>query len=166
MQVRDQILKINDAIPVGQINKEYFTQNQEAKLGSTDTYSDYSKAPSAAHEVLKRLARSGPYYKRNRAQLCSFFAKGTCTRGDECPFRHEMPDEDASLADQNIKDRFHGTNDPVARKMLQHLANPTAKPLPPSDTTIKTLFVSNLADSVTEGDLRCEFEHFCAVFIG
>lgn len=154
VQVRDQILQIKDAIPTETINKEYFTQNAEGKLGATDTFTDYSKAPSAAHEVLKRLARSAPYYKRNRAHLCSFFAKGQCTRGDECPFRHELPDEDPALASQNIKDRFHGVNDPVALKMLQHLSNPTAKPLPPSDPTIKTLFINGLNDSVTEADLR------------
>lgn len=38
------------------------------------------------------------------AKVCSFFAKGACTRGAECPYRHEMPTT-GELADQNIKDR-------------------------------------------------------------
>lgn len=37
--------------------------------------------------MLKKLARTEPYYKRNRPHICSFFVKGTCTRGDECPYR-------------------------------------------------------------------------------
>ena len=54
------------------------------------------------------------YYKRNAPHICSFFVKGECNRGNECPFRHEMP-EGGELADQNIKDRFNGENDPVPR---------------------------------------------------
>lgn len=42
---------------------------------------------SAGKEMLKQLARSDPYYKRNRPKVCSFFVKGECTRGDECPYR-------------------------------------------------------------------------------
>ena len=33
------------------------------------------------------------------------------------PIRHEMP-VTGELANQNIKDRFHGSNDPVAKKMM------------------------------------------------
>ena len=36
--------------------------------------------------------------------MCSFFVKGTCNRGSECPYRHEMP-LDNELAKQNMKDR-------------------------------------------------------------
>lgn len=33
--------------------------------------------------------------------------------------RHEKPDEEkGDLAHQNIKDRYYGVNDPVAKKML------------------------------------------------
>eukprot|EP00983_Pelagomonas_calceolata_P014109 450914-Pelagomonas_calceolata.AAC.1 len=42
--------------------------------------------------------------QRNMARVCSFFAKGTCTRGAECPYRHEMPTT-GELSEQNIKDR-------------------------------------------------------------
>ena len=49
--------------------------------------------------------------------MCSFFAKGKCNRGAECPYRHEMPST-GELADQNIRDRYYGVNDPVAKKLL------------------------------------------------
>ncbi len=42
---------------------------------------------STGKEILKGLARSDPFYKRNRPHICSFFVKGECTRGAECPFR-------------------------------------------------------------------------------
>jgi pre-mRNA-splicing factor RBM22/SLT11 len=65
---------------------------------------NFGKADSAGKELLKRLARSDPYYKHNRPHLCSFYAKGSCNRGDECPYRHELPN-DGPLARQSIQDR-------------------------------------------------------------
>lgn len=44
-------------------------------------------ASSTGKEILKGLARNDPFYKRNRPHVCSFFVKGECTRGAECPFR-------------------------------------------------------------------------------
>ena len=84
------------------------------------------------------MARKEPYYQRNKPHICSFYVKGECKRGDECPFRllsiqvilfpnfskfiisirHELPVENG-LAHQNIKDRFYGHNDPVAKKMCK-----------------------------------------------
>jgi hypothetical protein len=32
-----------------------------------------------------------PLLQRNRAKICSFFVKGACNRGAQCPYRHEMP---------------------------------------------------------------------------
>lgn len=43
------------------------------------------------NEMLMRLRRTEPYYARNRARICTFFVRGECKRGAECPYRHEMP---------------------------------------------------------------------------
>ena len=48
---------------------------------------DSGKSQSAGKEMLKQLARTDPYYKRNRPKVCSFFIKGECSRGTECPYR-------------------------------------------------------------------------------
>ena len=77
--------------------------------------------------------------QRNRAPICSFFVKGECKRGAECPYRHEMPTT-GDLANQNIKDRYFGVNDPVANKMLNRVDN-LPKLEPPEDPSITTLFV-------------------------
>lgn len=65
--------------------------------------------------------------------MCSFFAKGQCTRGAECPYRHELPTADPALANQSYKDRYYGTNDPVAAKMLKRV-DELNKLTPPEDT--------------------------------
>lgn len=84
--------------------------------------------------MLKQLARTDPYYKRNRPHVCSFFVKGECSRGAECPYRHEKP-VDNDLARQNMQDRYHGRNDPVARKILSTHADAQGLK-PPDDVTI------------------------------
>eukprot|EP00977_Amphora_coffeiformis_P028720 scaffold36700_cov176-Amphora_coffeaeformis.AAC.2 len=65
------------------------------------------------------MAQMEPRYERNLPKLCSFFAQGECNRGAECPFRHEMPkDRGSDMAAQSTKNRFYGTSDPVANKIL------------------------------------------------
>lgn len=44
-----------------------------------------AQAPS---DLLLKLARTTPYYKRNRPHICSFWVKGECKRGEECPYRY------------------------------------------------------------------------------
>lgn len=69
-------------------------------------------------------------------------------------FRHEKPtDPDDPLADQNIKDRDYGINDPVADKLLKR-ASTMPRLDPPEDKSITTLYIGGLGDNVTDGDLK------------
>ncbi|KAK4702135.1 pre-mRNA-splicing factor RBM22/SLT11, partial [Phenoliferia sp. Uapishka_3] len=152
-QVRDTALGQRSQAPTSAINREYYAQNKEGKLEEGPSGAlTYGKADSAGKELLKRLARNDPYYKRNRPHICSFYAKGACNRGDECPYRHELPVEN-EMSHQNIKDRYHGVNDPVARKILAGAAA-TSGLAPPPDTSITSLFLSSLPDSATEDLIR------------
>ena len=65
-----------------------------------------------------------------------------------------MPtDPNDPLADQNIKDRFYGVNDPVANKLLDRASSlPSLQP--PADKAITTLYVGGLDGKVVEQDLR------------
>lgn len=72
-------------------------------------------------------------------------------------FRHEKPtDPDDPLADQNIKDRYYGINDPVADKLLKR-ASTMPRLDPPEDKSISTLYIGGLGDTVTDGDLKWGF---------
>lgn len=57
--------------------------------GSENKLND-GRASSAGREMLKQLARTEPYYKRNRPHVCSFYSKGECNRGTECPYRYGL----------------------------------------------------------------------------
>ncbi|KAF9227657.1 hypothetical protein BS17DRAFT_774111 [Gyrodon lividus] len=155
-QVRDTALAIQSEAPTSDINREYYAQNMESKMedGTKSMVQVGGRAGSAGKEMLKELARTNPYYKRNRPHVCSFFVKGECKRGVECPYRHERP-VDNELAHQSIKDRYHGHNDPVARKILAtHAVAQGLKP--PEDQTIMSLFLSSLPASATEVDIRTD----------
>lgn len=122
--------------------------------GELDDRSKFSQP--GPNELLNKLARGNqPYYKRNQAKICSFFVRGECKRGAECPYRHEMP-TDGPLSQQNIKDRYYGTNDPVAAKMLAKASN-MQKLSPPEDRTIMTLFIGGVTPEISEEDLKDSF---------
>ncbi|KAH8928878.1 hypothetical protein BT69DRAFT_1346340 [Atractiella rhizophila] len=157
VQVRDTALGLKNQAPTSDINREYFAQNMDGKVEANTSQGavSFGKADSAGKELLKKLARTDPYYKRNRPHLCSFYAKGACMRGDECPYRHELPIEN-ELSKQNIKDRYYGTNDPVARKILSSVT--ASKSLtPPDDKSITSLFLSSLPPDVTESEIRTHY---------
>jgi len=163
-QVRDNALALIDDMPKSDVNKEFYIQNMERQMAATTDGTTPGGAlanKSKTHsEMLLRLARTTPYYKRNRPHICSFWVKGECKRGEECPYRHEKPtDPDDPLADQNIKDRYYGVNDPVADKLLKRAA---AMPRlePPEDKSITTLYVGNLGDRIGEKELRDHFYQY------
>ncbi|XP_041485706.1 pre-mRNA-splicing factor RBM22-like [Lytechinus variegatus] len=162
IQVRDAALNVKDEMPKSDVNKEYYSQNMERELANVEGNQPLgavgkAQAPS---DLLLKLARTTPYYKRNRPHICSFWVKGECKRGEECPYRHEKPtDPDDPLADQNIKDRFYGVDDPVADKLMRRAAA-MPKLESPEDRMITTLYVGGLGDKVTEEDLKGHFYQF------
>ncbi|KAL7125043.1 hypothetical protein ABFS83_14G088700 [Erythranthe nasuta] len=154
--VRDTALSISstDAIPKSDVNREYFAEEHDRRArAGIDYESSYGKV--RPNDTILKLQRTTPYYKRNRAHVCSFFVRGQCTRGPECPYRHEMPVE-GELSHQNIKDRYYGVNDPVAMKLLNK-AGEMPSLLPPDDQSIRTLYVGGLDARITEQDLRDNF---------
>lgn len=158
VQVRDTALAINsnDAIPKSDVNREYFAEEHDRRArAGIDYESSYGKA--RPNDTILKLQRTTPYYKRNRAHVCSFYVRGECTRGAECPYRHEMPIT-GELSQQNIKDRYYGVNDPVAMKLLNK-AGEMPSLVAPDDESIKTLYVGGLDARVTEQDLK---DHFYA----
>lgn len=161
VQVRDQVLGTKLEIPKSEINREYFSQTLNAAIANSDSTEAYGALKDApANEILAKLARNSPYYKRNRAHICSFWVKGECKRGEECPYRHEKPNDPSDpLSDQNIKDRYFGVNDPVADKLLRR-ASEMPRPTPPEDKSITTLYIGSVNEQIDEKDLRDYFYQF------
>jgi len=156
VQVREATLPGSSSgsmLPVSDVNREWFAQQADAQL-ATGQHSLFKH--QSASQLLK-LARTAPYYKRNQAHVCSFFLKGECKRGAECPYRHEVQEEN-DLSHQNIKDRYYGKNDPVAKKLLTKMNAIGISP--PDDKSIKTLYVANVVAEISEEDIREAFYSF------
>jgi len=157
VQVRDKFLEEQGAekmsLTASKVGRDYQLQ-EAAKKGDDEL--PYGKV--GAHPMLKRLARMTPYYKRNEARICSFYVKGACNRGQDCPFRHELP-QGGELANQKLRDRFHGENDPLARKILRR-ADEEMTLQPPEDRSITTLYVGGLPQGTKDKDVRDQFYVF------
>ena len=154
VQVRDNFLKDCDALGI-----------------SSDDISKREFKDPEMREKLAVLSKKYPSYKRNRAHICSFFLKGTCTRGDNCPYRHEYPSDEEEVkvdengkkiknlsVEQSIRDRFHGVNDSLAGKILKKIKK-NEKPAPPENRNITTLFVGGVDDTLSENDISEFFKN-------
>jgi len=125
VQVRDRILAeegggkaagAGSTVPQSDANRAWFSAQEHRAI---EQGTAGAVPGTKAHLKLQSMARMEPRYERNLPKLCSFFARGECDRGADCPFRHEAPrDRNDPLSKQNTKDRFYGTTDPVAEKML------------------------------------------------
>lgn len=174
VQVRDASLAAGDrqrtVVPQSDGTREYNAAQSERAIANGEIDAVY-KAPMV-NNIAQRAKRVGPRYERNRARLCSFFLKGTCTRGLYCPYRHEKIEKnDEDMAEQNIRDRYYGVNDPVAAKIFGKLGvsadgkrrlptrgqNNGDTPPPPEDTNIRTLFVGGIRGGIDEAALRDHF---------
>ena len=173
VKVRDRILKeygsggAASAVPQSMANRAWYTAQQERALAQGQNMVGEVNALAAAK--LQEMANMEPRYERNMAKLCSFFARGECNRGSNCPFRHEMPrDRNDPFSKQNTKDRFYGTNDPVANKILgrQRRREEEAKKEDAEgyDKARATLYLRFQGDApypnLTEPDIRDQFYSF------
>jgi len=88
--------------------------------------------------------------------------KGECSRGNECAYRHDTP-EINELSEQNLKDRYMGINDPVAKKILRGFSD-SKVPNFPADKSITTLYIGGVTDdALREKDLILVFSKYGAV---
>jgi len=55
--------------------------------------------------------------------------------------------------DERIRERFHGINDPIAKKILDRVKESNL-PKPPEDMNITTLFVGSIEEGLTEDELK------------
>jgi len=157
VQVRDAATGPS-AIPESDVTREWLAAQAAKQIASGQAQYQTTHGRQEMRESLIKLARTAPYYKRNQAHICSFFVKGECNRGASCPYRHELPTEDSELSQQNMKDRYYGTNDPVAKKILGKTG--AYKLTPPADKEIKTLYIGGVDADITEEDLNDIFYHF------
>ena len=171
VQIRDGVLQIKEACPQNEANREYFLAANADKLARNDvTLIDYDKTDPAAKAVLEQIShkynKNKTIEERNAPLPCSFYAKGACARGSECPYRHVLTTEKSNTSLKSYRDRYYGTDDPAAASILEK--NPelavtidregsAASIQKPEDRTIKSLFVMGIRDGLTSEDIKTHF---------
>lgn len=71
--------------------------------------------------------------------------------------RTKLHESQCGNRDKKIQDRYYGTNDPLAGKMLGRIKENHRGLEPPADTTITTLYVGGITPEISESDLRDQF---------
>lgn len=160
VEVRDKFLLNKMEVPRDVINRDFWAHKMTRKIDKMEL--PYEKEEN--YTVLEKFKKSEESSntgtaKRNNPHICSFFVKGICARAESCPYRHELPDlNDESLNSKNslnnIKDRFYGVNDPIAKKIMKEF-NETKPPSPPDDKSITTLYIGGLTDeAIRDQDIQ------------
>lgn len=176
VQIRDGVLGVKESVPKNEVNREYFIAANAERIARGDAFLlDYDKSVDpAAKSILANVAekrkqqrKAGPL-ERNLAPPCSFYAKGTCNRGEACPYRHVLVAERyASL--QSYRDRYYGENDPEAEKILEKnpalaaivpASNPENNPAASAQTRT-VLFVQGIRGGLGKDDVEEFFNLYC-----
>ena len=143
-------------MPKDSANRDFWANTVNGQIDKLELPYKNIEVQSALSEIAKKF---GPSLKRNLPKVCTFYIRGLCTRGGLCPYRHEnINDEDLESLkkgvniDEKIRERFHGINDPVAKKILDRVKE-SHLPQTPEDPNITTLFVGGIEDSVGEEEI-------------
>lgn len=177
--VRDAALKMVAPGPESSINREYYAQNNEREIeegrGGTE---EYDKTDDKARELLRRLANSEPYYKRQRRLEASQDAEkveGQAGMGEGSHKRiAAAPGSIGPIRTQDTRggrggargggmSRGRGGGGGRNNKPFPSTAQLPPQPhdiLPPSDPHITSLFITGIEDDLPEHALRTFFTPF------
>ncbi|KAI9781250.1 MAG: Pre-mRNA-splicing factor slt11 [Peltula sp. TS41687] len=180
--VRDAALKLVAPGPQSGINREYYAQEHEREIeDGRGGVEEYEKTDEKARELLRRLANSEPYYKKQRRiGPTENHGPGSQNSGGEAQ-RSTGSGTGSSRTQQSSRGRGGppGTRGRVMRggrgagagagargggaRRLPSTAQPPPGPqdvIPPEDPTITSLFLTGVEDDLPEHELRSFFANF------
>lgn len=152
VQVVQSVMQIENDLPTTEVNKQYFLEQLRNQL-KKGAY--YRPKPSVVQDkLLKDLSKTHKHKLYNRkANICTFWARNKCTRGDECPYLHETVSLDDNTDGKKIyRNRYFGIDDPLAAKILGKMNEADSLELP-EDVSIATLLLENLPININENTL-------------
>ncbi|KAF2458045.1 hypothetical protein BDY21DRAFT_285455 [Lineolata rhizophorae] len=165
--VRDAALKMVAPGPQSAINREYYAQVHEKEIeegrGPMDAY---EKTDEKARELLSRLARSEPYYKKQRRLEEAETSEGgqkalpapESSSGPSHlpgPMRTRDTREFARL--RGYRGARRGRGGRGGRMGLPSIEPTPQDILPPTDPNITSLFITGVEDDLPEHEIRTFF---------
>lgn len=160
--MRDAALKMMAPGPQSAVNREFYAQNHEREIeegrGGLEAY---EKTDEKARELLRRLATSEPYFRKQRRITApedngAPSASTTLTQGGPGPIRTR----DSRGAAGVPRGGRSGTRGGKAFPSTAQLPPGPQDILPPSDPTIMSLFVTGVEDDLPEYKIREFFSPF------
>ncbi|TKA22077.1 Pre-mRNA-splicing factor slt11 [Salinomyces thailandicus] len=177
--IRDAALKMVAPGPQSEVNREYFAQNNEREIEEGRGLEGYEKTDEKARDLLRRLASSEPYYKKQRRLEAEgaeggqkLLEGGESSVGGHTPGPIRTADSKKSAYGSAYGSR---TNTPASRggkpgarpgKAFPSSAALPPKPediLPPADRNITSLFITGVEDDLAEHELRSHFAQYGAL---
>jgi pre-mRNA-splicing factor RBM22/SLT11 len=165
--VRDAALKMVAPGPKSDINRQYYAQEHEREIEEgRGAMEAYEKTDEKARDLLKRLAQSEPYYKKQRRieaegeesgqkALPAPAGPGGSSAGGHAP---------GPIRTRDTKGTFSGRGGARPARGGRS-GGPAAEPspqdwLPPSDPNVASLFVTGVEDDLPEHELRTHFAQY------
>ena len=135
VQVRDTIIglvnpgvSLTPSLPINEANRNYFMSNVTYLKASEVSSIHYSNLDDSIKQIFEELSlKFGKQSRshslnRNSPFPCSFFSKGSCSRGASCPYKHELN----LVKQENLsqcRNRYFGIDDPWADTILEYVKN-------------------------------------------
>jgi pre-mRNA-splicing factor RBM22/SLT11 len=156
--VRDAALKMVAPGPTSSINREYYAQEHEKELEEgRGAVEEYEKTDEKARDLLRRLANSEPYYKKQRR------LEASGEEGKPAPQPKQVGYGPGPIR-TNEGRRGGGARPPTRDKRpfpgTSQLPPQPKDILPPSDPNITSLFVTGVEDDLPEHAVRTFFAPF------
>lgn len=164
--VRDAALKMIAPGPQSAVNREYYAQNHERDIeeGKDEILAEYDKTDGKARELLRRLANSEPYFKKQR-RIAG--AEETAAGGDmgEAPGPGAMVSQGrqgpgpirttrGAAALRGARGGRGGARAGRGFPSAAMLPPTQADIAPPADKTITSLFITGIEDDLPEHKIR------------
>jgi pre-mRNA-splicing factor RBM22/SLT11 len=169
--VRDAALKMVAPGPQSDINRQYYAQEHEREIEEgRGAMEAYEKTDEKARDLLKRLAQSEPYYKKQRRIEAEGEAEGSggqkalpapggggeSSEGGHIPGPIRTRDSSGAPARGSLPRPARG-----GRMGGGRAVEPSPQDwLPPSDRNVASLFVTGVEDDLPEHELRKHFSQY------
>lgn len=165
ISVRDAALKMVAPGPQSEVNREFFAQNHEREIEEGRGLEGYEKTDDKARELLRRLAQSEPYYKKQRRLEAEeggqkLLEGGEAGLSEPGPIRTKDSRERKS-AYGNARGPVGGGRPPPKRVKAAPIRPEDI--LPPRDQSITSLFVTGVEDDLPEHAIRTHFTQYGAL---
>lgn len=165
--VRDAALKMVAPGPQSDVNRQYYAQEHEKEIEEgRGAMEAYEKTDEKARELLKRLAQSEPYYKKQRrieAEAEEGGQKALPASGEEGE-RAGSGRAPGPIRTRESRGTFVGRGGARPARGGR-MSGPAAEPnpedwLPPRDPNVASLFVTGVEDDLPEHELRTHFAQY------